>query len=325
MQKLLVLILGTSLLLTACGGGVEAAPQPTATSTALPSLTVTATATETPTITPTYTATPTPTTTRIHQGPDSVIVPILLYHRIDESPIDSQYYVLPDKFEEQMKLLHDWEYTVISTETLVEAIQDGADLPPRPVIITFDDGDISVYETAFPILQKYGLTGVVYIVGNYMDTEGYMTADQIKELVAAGWEVGSHSRSHRDLTKLEPAVQRAEVVEARKVLQKATGSPVLTFAYPFGLMSPGVADYAHFAGYIAAMGLGFTSDQGKSNLFWLQRRDVQGKYDIKQFAGFLPWQGESAFVPPDTPTPTPTPSRTPIPTNTLFPTSTTGP
>jgi peptidoglycan/xylan/chitin deacetylase (PgdA/CDA1 family) len=114
-------------------------------------------------------------------------------------------------------------------------------------------------------MRKYGLTGIAYIVGNYMGTDGYMTADQIKELADAGWEVGSHSRSHRDLTKLEPAVQRVEIVDARKTLQEATGSPVLTFAYPFGLMNPGVGDYAHFAGYIAAMGLGYTNDQGKSS------------------------------------------------------------
>jgi peptidoglycan/xylan/chitin deacetylase (PgdA/CDA1 family) len=261
----------------------------------------------------------------VAQGPDNVVVPILLYHRIGVSPTDSQYYVPPEKFEEQMKLLHDWEYTVIPVELLVKAIQIGAELPPRPVILTFDDGDISVYTTAFPIMQKYGLTGVTYIVGNYMGTSGYMTADQIKELVAAGWEVGSHSRSHRDLTRLAPAVQRVEIVEARKVLQKATGSPVLTFAYPFGIMNSAVGDYAHFAGYIAAMGLGFTFDQGKSNLFWLQRRDIKGNYDIKQFASFLPWQGDPAFMPPDTPTPTPTASRTPIPTYTMYPTSTTQP
>ena len=325
MKKILVLILGTSLLLTACGRDVEAAPEPTETFTPPPSPTITATATQTTTSTPTYTVTPIPTTTRLHQGPDAVVVPILLYHRIGESPINSQYYVPPDKFEEQMKLLHDWEYTVIPVETLVKAIQDGADLPPRPVIITFDDGDISVYETAFPTMRKYGLTGVVYIVGNYMGTDGYMSAKQIKELVAEGWEVGSHSRSHRDLTKLEPAVQRVEIVDARKALQEATDSPVLTFAYPFGLMNPSVGDYAHFAGYIAAMGLGYTNDQGKSNLFWLQRRDVKGEYNIKIFASFLPWQGDPAWVPSDTPTPTPTASRTPIPTYTQYPTSTSQP
>ena len=331
MRKILVLLLGTTLLLTACGKTVEAAPKPTATATASPSPTKTAsptgtmTATSTPTITPTFTITPSPTPIWVAQGPDAVVVPILLYHRIGVSPVNSQYYVPPDKFEEQMKLLHDWEYTVIPVGLLVKAIEAGADLPPRPIIITFDDGDISVYTTAFPIMQKYGLTGVTYIVGNYMGTDGYMDAGQIKELAAAGWEVGSHSRSHRDLTKLQPDVQYMEIVEARKVLQKATGSPVLTFAYPFGFVNSSVGKYAHNAGYIAAMGLGYTSDQGKSNLFWLQRRDVNGMYDIKLFADFLPWQGDPTLMSPNTPTPTPTASRTPIPTYTLYPTSTTGP
>ncbi len=325
MKPILLIILGVSLLLTACGRAVIAAPEPTATLTAPPSPTRTATPTSTATIPPTPTISPTPTPTWVAQGPDAVVVPILLYHRIGVSPINSQYYVSPEKFEEQMKLLHDWEYTVIPIELLVKAIKKGADLPPRPVIITFDDGDISVYTTAFPIMQKYGLTGVTYIVGNYMGTDGYMTAEQIKELAAAGWEVGSHSRSHRDLTRLEPAVQQVEIVEARRVLQEATGSPVLTFAYPFGFMGETAGSYVHAAGYIAAMGLGFTSDQGKSNLFWLQRRDVKGTYDIKQFAAFLPWQGDPALLPPDTPTPTPTASRTPIPTYTQYPTSTAQP
>ena len=90
-------------------------------------------------------------------------------------------------------------------------------------------------------------------------------------------------------------------------------------------MTDAAGSYVHAAGYIAAMGLGFTSDQGKGNLFWLQRRDVKGTYDIKQFASFLPWQGDPALMPPDTPTPTPTASRTPIPTYTQYPTSTSQP
>lgn len=310
------LFLGLAFLLSACGTTAIAAPKATESVTQMPTPTLMAT------VSPTFSPSPVPTTTRVVQGPDAVIVPILLYHRIGISPINSQYYVPPEKFEAQMKLLHDWEYTIIPIELLVKAIQEGAELPPRPVIITFDDGDITVYTTAFPIMKTYGLTGVVYIVGNYMNTDGYMSADQIKELTAAGWEVGSHSRSHRILTKLDPATQREEIVQARKDLQEATGSPVQTFAYPFGIMNNAVGSYAHFAGYIAAMGLGFTSDQGVSNLFWLQRRDVKGQYDTKQFAAFLPWQGNPIYLPTDTPTPTPTASRTPRPTYTQYPTRT---
>jgi peptidoglycan/xylan/chitin deacetylase (PgdA/CDA1 family) len=325
MKQSILFTVVVSIFLTACGAAVVAAPEPSASPSALPSPTRTATVTETATPTRTFTPSPSPAPTWVVQGPDDVIVPILLYHRIDVSPVDSRYYVPPEKFEQQIKLLHDWEYTVISVETLVRAIEKGARLPPRPVILTFDDGDLSVYTTAFPIMQRYGFTGVAYIVGNYMDTEGYMSAAQIRELAEAGWEIGSHSRSHQDLTRVEPAVQRLEVVESREFLEETLGVPVLSFAYPFGKMNNSVGSYAHFAGYIAGMGLGYTNDQGESNLFWLQRRDMRGEYDIKQFAAFLPWQGHPAFMPPDTPTPTPRPSRTPVPTYTQYPTRTTAP
>jgi peptidoglycan/xylan/chitin deacetylase (PgdA/CDA1 family) len=98
---------------------------------------------------------------------------------------------------------------------LIKAITEGADLPPRPLLITFDDGHLNNYTTAFPIMQKYGFTGVLYIVANYMGADQYMNADQIKEMAIAGWEVGSHSISHSDLTSLEPYRQRYEVVESR--------------------------------------------------------------------------------------------------------------
>lgn len=319
MKKLIVIFLGISILLSACGFTSFATPA--ATSTPQPP-TETATATQTFTITPTFTASVTPTPTWIQQGPDWVEVPIILYHRIDASPINSQYYVPPEKFDEEMKLLRDWEYTTITTDLLIKAILEGAQLPPRPIIITFDDGNISNYTAAFPIMQKYGFTGVLYIVGNYMGADGYMTAEQIKEMAAAGWEVGSHSMSHADLTALDPAIQRREIVGSKEYLESALGLPIKTFAYPFGLSNPGVIDYAHFAGYMGGMSLGFTYDQGMSNLFTLQRRDIKGTYDVIQFANFLPWKGDPIFLPTSTPTETPRPTRTPIPTYTQYPTKT---
>jgi peptidoglycan/xylan/chitin deacetylase (PgdA/CDA1 family) len=146
-----------------------------------------------------------------------------------------------------------------------------------------------------------------------------MNADQVQEMVAADWEVGSHSMNHADLNSLEPQRQRYEVVESREVLEETLGVPVLTIAYPFGVSNAGVIDYAIFAGYIGGMGLGFTYDQGITNIYNMQRRDIKGTYDVKQFAAFLPWQGDPAFLPTDTPMPTFTPSRTPIPTYTWIP------
>ena len=328
MKKIFILIIGLSILLSGCGTGFLAestsTSTPTTTSTPLPP-TETATVTPTITITPTFTASPIPTATWVHQGPETVLVPIILYHRIDTSPINSQYYVPPEKFDEEMKLLHDWGYTTITTEMLIKAINEGADLPPRPILITFDDGHLDNYTSAFPIMKKYGFTGVLYIIANYMGTDKYMNADQIKEMAAAGWEVGSHTVNHLDLTSLEPERQRYEVVDSRTILESKLGVPILTIAYPFGISNSGVIDYAHFAGYIGGMSLGYTQNQGTSNLFTLQRRDIQGNYDMKRFATFLPWQGDPVFLPTDTPTPTLVPSRTPIPTYTWVPTKTPSP
>lgn len=331
MKKIIVLILGISILLSACGTGLI--PTPTSTSTTTftpPPPTGTATAASTFTITPTFTPSPLPTATWVKQGPDHVVVPILLYHWIAISPSDgpnytSPYYVKPEVFDEEMKLLRDWGYTTITMDMLLKAIAEGTELPPRPVLITFDDGHLNNYTTAFPIMQKYGFTGILYIVGSYIGADNYMNADQIKEMAAAGWEVGSHSMTHTDLTLLEPQQQRYEVVESKDFLEKTLGIPIRTIAYPFGTSDSSVIDYAHFAGYIAGMSLGFTHDQGNGNLFTLQRRDVKGTYDVKKFASFLPWQGDAVFLPTDTPTPTATPTRTLIPTYTQYPSSTTAP
>lgn len=271
--------------------------------TSAPTIAATPTFTPEPTFTPTpaFTDSLTPTATWIHIGPYALTMPILLYHRIDVSPINSQYYVTPTKFEEEMKLLREWDYTTITLDMLITAIKQGADLPPRPLLITFDDGHLNNYTTAFPIMRKYGFTGVLYIIGNYMDADGYMNAEQIKAMVAAGWEVGSHSMSHRDLTALEPQEQKFEIFDSRKYLEKKLGLPVKTFAYPFGVSDETLIDLVGRAGYTSGMNVGYTHDQGTGNLLWLQRRDIKGTYDLKQFAAFLPWQGDLNFLPPDTP------------------------
>ena len=312
MKKIIYWIAGTCILLFACNGVVPLRKTPQPMSTPLPP---TETATRLPTLPPpsTFTASPIPTATWVHQGPYEVILPILLYHRIDTSPDNSRYYVTPERFEEEMKLLHDWGYTTITLDMLSRAIIDGADLPPRPMIITFDDGHMNNYTTAFPIMQKYGFTGVLYVVGTYIGADQYLNADQIKEMAVAGWEVGSHSMRHLDLLALDRTEQKYEIFESREYLEEKLGIPIQSFAYPFGNSNVDIVDLVRAAGYTTGMSLGFTYDQGTGNILSLQRRDIRGTYDLKQFALFLPWQGDPFFLPTDTPTPTPTPSRTPKP------------
>ena len=235
-------------------------------------------------------------TTMDVQGPGEVIVPILLYHHIGLHQSENIYYVAPEAFERQMHLLHQWGYRTISVELMVRAIKEGAELPPKPIILTFDDGSETIYTNALPILQKYGFTGTAYIVYNYVGTQNYMNADQIRGLYASGWEIGSHSLSHADLTERSDR-QMDEIVESRRKLQSLLGVPILSFSYPFGAYDENSVYYAHFAGYIAAMGLGNESLQGNKNLFYLYRQAVKGSDDLRTFALLLPWREDLENLP----------------------------
>jgi len=230
------------------------------------------------------------------QGPNEVIVPILLYHHVGIPQSRSPYYISPFEFERQMYLLHEWGYQTISVELLVRAIREGAELPPKPIILTFDDGGETVFTNAHPIMQKYGFTGTAYIVFNYVGISAYMDVEQIRGLYAAGWEIGSHSTSHADLT-VRTDRQMEEIVESRRKLRALLDVPVLTFAYPFGAYDKDSLHYVHYAGYIAAMGLGNESLQGNKNLFYLYRMAVNGDQNLEAFALLLPWRGDMNSLP----------------------------
>lgn len=284
--------------------------EPTLTASPLPSPTQTATATPTPSPTDTPTApplkTPLPTFTFTLtptlepqwyiQGPGEVIVPILLYHHVALLQSENLYYIAPDAFERQMHLLHEWGYRTISVELLVNAIKEGAELPPKPIILTFDDGSETIYTNALPIMQKYNFTGTAYLVYNYVGTQNYMNPDQIRGLYASGWEIGSHSLTHADLTERSDR-QRDEIVESRRKLQSLLGVPILSFSYPFGAYDEDSVYYAHYAGYIAAMGLGNESLQGNKNLFYLYRQAVKGSDDLRTFGLLLPWREDLENLP----------------------------
>jgi len=305
----LITLLLVSVFLMGCNGQAfpdlpSATDLPTETETQTPLPTLTSTPTRTPTVTLTLTPTPTPTPTWAVQGPGKVVCPILLYHHIGlpSSQAASTYYVAPEDFEIQMKALSDWGYTSISISQLVEAILHSARLPNRPVLITFDDGNLDVYTNAFPIMQKYGFTGVMYIVANFLYADGYMGLDQIQELVAAGWEVGSHSMTHAHLPYNHDRLN-LEIAQSRIDLQKTLGVQVMSFAYPFGEMDATVSTQVQSYGYTSAVGLGTLWNQSVYNLYYLSRWPVISGVDLGTFASYLPWSGPLELVPTFTPTP----------------------
>jgi peptidoglycan/xylan/chitin deacetylase (PgdA/CDA1 family) len=250
-----------------------------------PTLTATITSTPPPTATPTVQPTP----TWVHVDAGKVTVPIILYHHIDETETPNRYYIPPAQFETQMAWLHDNGYTSISASYLAGILRNGGDLPARPVVITFDDGDMDVYKNAFPVMQKYGFTATFYIIAGWIGSKYTVTNDQINEMVTAGWEIGSHSMTHVDLTKSHDNMAN-EVDGSKKKLQDTFHVQVDTFAYPFGAMDAPVANEVYGAGYKGAMGLGVSTVQGPGNLFYLSRIEIRSDYDMDKFISLLPWK-----------------------------------
>ena len=188
-------------------------------------------------------------------------------------------------------------YKTITVQQLANAILNGAELPYKPVVLTFDDGNDNTYTRAFPIMQKYNFTGTAYIVYNYVGVPRYMNTAQIRELYEAGWEIGSHGLSHVDLTQRTDR-QADEIIESKRKLQILLDDiPVNTFAYPFGAYDALSLQHLDFAGYMAAVGLGADMHQGPGNIYYLYRRDIKGSYDLKTFAQYLPWQGDLENLP----------------------------
>jgi hypothetical protein len=300
------------VLLAACGeqpgsrrGPLEAAtPTPLATQAvtmlspvAVMVITPTATAipaTPTSTAGPrrTSTASPTPSapapTGNPSPDPGRLLVPVLLYHHVSDAG-KTRYFVPVAQFKAQMKLLADEGYQSISISQLAGALRDGSDLPEKPVVLTFDDGYEDIYENAFPILSQYHFTGVAYIITGTLGTKlsyGYMQAPELKELAAAGWEIGSHSISHTDL-KTSKLGMGTELRQSREDLEALLGVPVHSFSYPFGSATAWVQGQVKNYGYNSAVGLGITVTHTRQQLYYLSRREVYHSLTLKDFQDLL--------------------------------------
>jgi peptidoglycan/xylan/chitin deacetylase (PgdA/CDA1 family) len=273
-------------LLVGCVAPPEGAPVMMVSETPSPSPSLTPRPTASATVPPEPTLTKAVTATWEDLTAGQVVAPILLYHHIAEK--DDRYYVSPEVFHQQMETLISLGYTGITVPHLVEVLQHGGALPARPVAITFDDGDLDVYQNAFPIMQALGLVGTFYVVGTRLESDGFIQVDQLKEMAAAGWAIGCHSMTHIDLTQNHEALTY-EAGMCKNVLEQKVGVPVSTFAYPFGSMDEFVAGKVSKYGYTAAVGLGTSSEHTWGTLYYLSRLEVQNAYNLEAFRALLPW------------------------------------
>lgn len=215
-------------------------------------------------------------------------VPILCYHQIrnwrDKDSKSARDYIVPlDQFRQQMKMLADSGYHTISPDQLYAYLTTGAALPSKPVLLTFDDGDLDQYTEALPILNKHGFKGTFFIMTVAIGRRGkqpYMDKTQIKALADAGHTIGCHTWDHHNVKKYQGQDWVTQLEEPTKKLEEITGKPIRYFAYPFGLWNYPATQEIKKRNYLAAFQLAEKRDP-QEPLYTIRRIIASGYWSSK--------------------------------------------
>lgn len=246
-------------------------------------------------LSPTPTATPTMIRDLL---PDGLLreatVPILMYHHVGEPPPDADAIrrdltVSPSQFEAQLAYLSEEGYQTIHLSDLIFHLQMGYPLPPKPIIITFDDGYHDVFTNAYPLLKKYGFVATFFIITLLADEgrEEYLSWAEIKALHAAGMEIGSHTYTHPDLRGQPYDYIVWQVLGSKEAIEARIKEPVRVFAHPSGKYDQQVEEVLKSTGFWGAVAISQGAHHSSDRIFGLQRLRVRGGYSLGDFAYWL--------------------------------------
>ncbi len=246
-----------------------------------------------PTNTPVPVATNTPDPNLVAERIKSNYVPVLCYHHIrdfrkSDTGDDKAYIVPPSTFEDTLKYLKSKGYTGVVSQQVYDYYAYSKPLPPKPIMLSFDDNDGTQYTNALPLLKKYGFNATFFIMTVTIDKENYMTTEQLKGLDKQGYDLQPHTWDHHMVTKYKTDDDwQTQIVEPKKSLEEMLGHPTPFFAYPYGIYSSEAADKIKSYGYKGAFRLNENMDPDngpKTNpLFAIRRYIANPFYTDEQF------------------------------------------
>ncbi len=217
-------------------------------------------------------------------------VPVLTYHHFAED-CTSPFCIPTALFDQQMRYLKENGYRVITMGELLGFMQYRHALPKRSVVIAMDDGNRSAYTIGYPILKKYGFTATLFIYTDFVGvSKNAITWDQLREMKAAGFEIGSHTKSHSDLTKQREgeddksymARVKSELLGSKNIVDKKLGQDTTYLAFPYGRYNETILGLSDQVGYK----MGFSVKRGGNPFFsdpLRVKRDQVLKRDMEIF------------------------------------------
>ena len=180
---------------------------------------------------------------------------VIMYHRFGEDRYPSTNTTMP-QFESHLRELANGDYTVLPLIEITKKIAEGTPLPDKTVAITVDDAFISVYEKAWPRLREYGFPFTLFVATRSIDQglDGYASWDQIREMQAAGVDIGSQPHTHPHLHRVTLEEAREEISISNERFLEELGLIPPLHAYPYGEYSPEIRDLMQEMGFMAAFG-----------------------------------------------------------------------
>lgn len=218
-------------------------------------------------------------------------IPIITYHKISNQKEFGLTTVFPDNFKKQVQLLIEKGYQTITFQQFSE----NSNLPEKPIIISFDDTYKSVYQNAFPIMQDFNYRGVIFVISDYIgkmnNWEAYAVqrnhlhanADEIKEMLQNGFEIGSHSKNHKFLPLMNAKEIEEELNVSKKILENNFNVKIKSFCYPFGGYNKRVVSITDKCGFDFGVGNIKFNLYSKPNQLSLQRRSIYSTDGLTAF------------------------------------------
>ena len=207
-------------------------------------------------------------------------IPVLNYHKVTNQKDFGITRILPACFEKQINIILELGYTPITFKHLVRQHS----LPEKPVIITFDDGYNCIYHHVLPLLLKYHVKVVIFIVTNYIGKvnswEGislqkkfrHLDRKEIRELHHFGCEIASHGQNHLPLAYYNRERWKKEILNSKKILEDILGDQVISFSYPYGLFNQEIINFVQHAGYFFAV----------ANIYYRKLRNQYSSFALKR-------------------------------------------
>jgi peptidoglycan/xylan/chitin deacetylase (PgdA/CDA1 family) len=220
-------------------------------------------------------------------------LPILMYHRITTLPADAsesarEWTTSPASFVAQLDHLRNAGHAVISLGELASYLESSQPLPARPVVITFDDGYVDFYDTAWPALQNHGYTATMFVIASHVDYGAFLDWEQLIQLEQAGITIGSHTLDHTGLKGLAADELLRQIEGSKADLDAHLQTPIAWMTYPYGSYDAQAIAALAGAGYSLGLTINPSRYQVRGEPYRLNR--IHAPYDatIAEFAALLP-------------------------------------